>query len=175
MTRSTDTARFLRRGFALLAALGLVGTALELAMLRHWKTNIQLIPWLSCATLLVALVLLVVRPGARSITTVRALAVVIALSGLLGVVEHVYGNYQAGPLNARYTDRWATMSSTARWWAAITKAVGASPAVAPAVLIQAALCLLFATTGHPAARRGAPSSTSDELLVDDRASSVPIA
>ena len=46
-----------------------------------------------------------------------------------------------------------TMSSTTRWWKAVTKSVGPSPMLAPAVLVQASLCLLFATRRHPAVGR----------------------
>lgn len=35
----------MRRGLLALSAVGVVGTAIELAMLRHWGSSAQLVPW----------------------------------------------------------------------------------------------------------------------------------
>jgi hypothetical protein len=81
---------------------------------------------------------------------VRVLAVAVFLSAGLGVVEHVVANYDAGPLDFRYSAKWATMSAGSRWWAAATESVGPAPALAPLVLAWSSLCLAFATLDHPA-------------------------
>ncbi|MCZ7527608.1 MAG: hypothetical protein M5U14_15245 [Acidimicrobiia bacterium] len=146
------TVRLLRRALVLLAALGLVGTAVELALLRHWGSATRVIPWVALAALAAGVVLLAVRPQRGTVLAVRALAVAGVLSALVGVYEHVAANHGAGPLDLRYADAWATMSALSRWWAALTNSVGPSPVVAPAVLAQVALCLLFATVHHPALR-----------------------
>jgi hypothetical protein len=147
-----DPAAVLRRCFLALAAVGAVGTGVELALSRHWTSTIQLIPWFALGATAVALVLLVARPGPRSLRIVRILAVAVVLTAGFGVFEHVLANYDAAPLDFRYTARWATMSTTSRWWTAASESVGPSPTLAPGVLAQSALCLLFATLGHPGLR-----------------------
>jgi hypothetical protein len=137
----------LRRCFLGLAAAGVAGTAIELALSRHWTSAVQLIPWYTLAVLTVALVLAARSPGPRTVRAVRLLAVLVMLAAAFGIYEHVLANYNAGPLDFRYTQRWASMSATSRWWAAMSEAVGPSPTLAPAVLAQAAACLLFATLG----------------------------
>ena len=100
--------------------------------------------------LVASLALLLRRRTARTIWAVRAGAGVVAPSGVVGVYEHILENFHAGPLDYRYTDRWPTMTTLSRWWTAISKTTGPAPTLAPAVLILAALGLLFASTGHRA-------------------------
>jgi hypothetical protein len=71
---------------------------------------------------------------------------------VFGVYEHIASNYEAGPLDFRYADRWATMSMPARVWAAASGTVGPSPALAPATLALAGACLVLATIGLPGAQ-----------------------
>jgi hypothetical protein len=155
--RPPSTAAALRRGLVLLAAIGVVGTAVELAMERHWKTGVQLIPWYTLGAIAVGVVLLAVRPRRRTVRAVRALVVAVFLVAAFGVYEHIQANYDAAPLDFRYADRWPTMSTADRWWTAASGGVGPSPPLVPAVLAQAALCLGLATIAHPAlADRVAP-------------------
>lgn len=143
----TVTVDFLRRCFLALAVTATAGTAIELALSRHWSTAIQLIPWYAVGGLAVGAVLLVARPRPLAVRAVRVLAVVVVLTSGLGIYEHVAANYHAAPLDFRYESKWATMSAGSRWWAAISESVGPSPTLAPAVLAQAAVCLLLATLG----------------------------
>jgi len=158
----TDPAARLRRCFLGLAAGGVVGTAVELALSRHWNSAVQLIPWATLAVMVVGLVLLVARPGRRSMRTVRMLAAAVLLAAAFGVFEHASANYDAGPLDFRYTSKWATMSAASRWWAAASQSVGPSPMLAPLVLAQSALCLVFATLGHPALAAGTTGTAAEE-------------
>ncbi len=116
--------------------------------------------WAALALLVVAIVLLARHPTARSVRVAQVIAVVVVVAAAIGMLEHIVGNDEAGPLDAQYGDGWDAMSSAAAWWAATVQAVGPSPALAPGVLIQGALCVLFATIGHPASRSGT-SSASD--------------
>ncbi len=141
----------LRRGLLGVAALSVTGTVIELAMLRHWTQASQVIAWGACAALLVAIAL-AARPASPTVVRVaRTIAFVVCVSAAFGVWEHVEGNYDAAPLDAEYGERWDSMSAAARWWAAFTKSVGPSPALAPLVLVQAALLILLALHRHPAA------------------------
>ena len=131
----------LQRCLLALATLAVAGTAVELAMLRHWNGLIQLIPWAALAVVAVAIGL-VLR---RRIRLARILAVAVFVTAALGIYEHTLANYHAGPLDFRYAARWATMSSGSRWWAAFTESVGPSPTLAPLVLAWSSLCVWFAT------------------------------
>jgi hypothetical protein len=150
---SASAAPALRRGLILLAVLGVVGTAAELAAERHWETAVQLIPWFTLGIIAVGVVLLLVRPRPATIWAVRVITIVVFASAAFGVFEHVNANFNAGPLDFRYSARWATMSTAARWRTAMTGGVGPSPPLAPAILAQAALCLGLATLSHPALSR----------------------
>jgi len=125
------------------------GTAVELAMLRHWGDKTQLVPWFCLGLLALATAALAIRPGVVVIRWVRSVCAVVALGAGVGVYMHIRENYRAGPLDAAYSDRWDSMSTVAQLWAAFTKTVGPSPALAPMVLIMAALCLVIATLRHP--------------------------
>jgi hypothetical protein len=124
-----------------------------LATLRHWKTNIQLVPWFTLGVTLISLLLVSIAPTAVAVRSARWLAIAVIVCTVFGVYEHILGNYRVAPLDFRYTDRWPTMSKFSRWWAAANKTVGPSPPLAPAALAYSALCVLFATIRHPATRR----------------------
>jgi hypothetical protein len=150
-----------RRLFLVLAGLGLAGTAVELAMLRHWDSTSQLVPWGGLLVLAVALVLLATRPYA--VRAVRVLLLVVAACAALGVVLHVKANYDAGPLDFRYTTRWPAMSPASKWWAAATETVGPAPTLAPLALVQTALSAWFATLGLASGHhRGNARRTADD-------------
>ena len=155
MTVSVD---FLRRCFLALAVAATAGTGVELALSRHWTSAIQLIPWYAVGGLAAGAALLVARPRPVSVRAVRVLAVVVVFTAVFGIYEHVLANHHAGPLDFRYESKWETMSAGSRWWAAISESVGPSPTLAPAVMAQAAVCLLLATLGHPALAAGTAAS-----------------
>jgi hypothetical protein len=134
-----------RRAFLTFAAAGVAGTALELAMSRHWGSLVMFIPWVVLAALTAGIAVAVFRPSPRALRAVRWLAVVVAATAVFGVVRHVLANYDAGPLDADYETRWATMSALARWWAALIQSVGPSPTVAPLILALSAACLWLGT------------------------------
>ena len=154
MTQDADTgvptATLLRRGVLVLALAGLVGAAVELIFLRHWKTTTQLIVWPTLATLAVGLILLVRRPSRRSVLWARRLAVAVALVAVIGVGLHALANVDAGPLDRVFATRWSTMSPLAQWWEAVTGGVGPAPVLAPGVLAEVSLALAIATLRHPA-------------------------
>ncbi len=147
-----DGAGALRRGVLALAAVGALGTWLELAVARHWKSPVQLIPWISVLAVVIAVALVAASPTSGRILVARALAAVSALTGMFGVVKHVQSNYESGPLDAVYGQNWQTMGVLSRLWHATIESVGASPSFAPGALALLAACVLVATIGHPAAR-----------------------
>jgi hypothetical protein len=143
------TTALMRRFLLWLAAASAAGTAVELAMLRHWKSLDQLVPWVALAAAAVA-IWLVARPTRRAIRTARVLALAVALTAAVGLAEHVVANYEAGPLDVGYAATWDSMSELSRWLVAVTETVGPSPPIAPGVLAQIGLAVLIATIRHPA-------------------------
>ncbi len=157
---NVDTATLLRRGVLLLAVLGIVGAAVELVFLRHWKTATQLIVWPTIVALAVSLVFLVQRPTRRAVVWARRLAVGVAVVAVIGVVLHANANFDAGPLDRAFATRWDTMSPIAQWWEALTGGVGPAPVLAPGVLAEISLALLIATLRHPALEGGNQAATA---------------
>jgi hypothetical protein len=88
----------------------------------------------------------------------------VILSAVLGIWTNVYANYDAAPLDQRYSESWDSLSEATRWWLALSKTVGPSPPLAPGALAQAGLSLLLATLHHPALRRAQapPSKVEDD-------------
>ncbi|MFN8584999.1 MAG: hypothetical protein U0446_06735 [Dehalococcoidia bacterium] len=152
--------RQLRLALLALAGLGLAGTAVELVLERHWDGLEQLVPWPFLAAGVVSLVLLSIRPGAASVRVARLLAAALFIGASVGIWRHVAANYDAGFLDFRYADRWPSMSGLDRWWHAATKSVGPAPVLAPGVLAQVGLALLFATVRHPALRSHAEEKST---------------
>jgi hypothetical protein len=148
----TGGERALRTGLLGIAGLGVVGTLLELALARHWKDPLQVLPWVMVAALGVAVLFVAFRASPRVVRTARALAIIAFPVGLFGVYEHVEANHHAGPLDAVYGARWDSMSGVSQWWHALVESVGPSPSFAPGVMALIALCLLVASIGHPRRR-----------------------
>jgi hypothetical protein len=145
----TTVAPRLRRGLLWLAGLTIAGLAVELALERHWTQPVQLIAWAALAIAAGGLLLMLWSPSARQVQVARILAILVMVSALFGVWEHVESNWDAGPLDRNYSDTWDTLSSTNQWWLAITKTVGPSPVLAPGALAQVGLSILLATVRHP--------------------------
>jgi hypothetical protein len=140
----------LRRWLIALSALAASGTALELVLLRHWDNGLELVPFISIAVIGLAIGVLAREPGRRAVRAVRLIAITVAVSGAIGVFIHIRSNYEAAPLDFRFTDSWPTTAEPIRWLLAATDTVGPSPTLAPAALTFAALALLAATLRHPA-------------------------
>ncbi|MGH3692777.1 MAG: hypothetical protein ACRDRX_02025 [Pseudonocardiaceae bacterium] len=151
--RRADPLHVLRGSLVALTALGIAGTAFELASLKHWHGAIQLVPWFALVVLAGALALHMTRPA--HLPVVRGLALLVLAASAYGVFEHALANYESGPLDQRFTDTWDGLSLWLQWWYAITKTVGPAPTLAPGMLGQAAATLILATIGAGAASTNA--------------------
>lgn len=149
-----DRGPFFRTAIALLAFGIIAGTALDLAFARHWQSLEQGIAWVGLGLALLALGLARFRPTSRRVWASRALAALVLVVSVVGMWRHVVANYETAPLDFRFETRWANMSTVEQWWAASTGAVGPSPALAPAVLAQAAVCIMLAGIGAAPAQPG---------------------
>lgn len=147
-----DVATTLRRGILALAALGVVGTSVELVFLRHWTEATQLIVWPAMLLLAVGVLIVARRPTPERIRWARRLAGVVLVIAILGVLIHVHANLEAAPLDGDYEATWSTLPTLQQWWLAITGGVGPAPTLAPGALAEIAFALLLATVAHPALR-----------------------
>ena len=87
----------LRAVLLLLAGLGVVGTAAELAMERHWQGPWQLLPWLALGMTALALGVLLVRSTRPTVRFARICAALVILTAAVGVWRHVQENYDTAP------------------------------------------------------------------------------
>jgi hypothetical protein len=152
-----DLATTLRQGILGLAALGLVGTAVELVFLRHWSSALQLVVWPTLVLLFGAWWAVGLRPTPVRVRRARWLALSVLVIAALGVVVHVWANLDAGPLDQDYETTWATLPAIQQWFLAITGGVGPAPVLAPGVLAEIALAIGLATVGHPAIETPKPA------------------
>ncbi len=148
-----DGSETIRRGVIGLAALGVVGTTIELVFLRHWQGATQLLVWPAMVGLGAALLVVVRDPSARAIRAVRAVTAIVAAVAVIGVAIHVNANLNAGPLDRHFATTWDSMSPLAQWWEAVTGGVGPAPVLAPGALAEVSLALFVATVRHPGLRR----------------------
>lgn len=143
----TSDAAPLRRAVIVVAALSVAGVAVELAVERHWGSITRLIPWVTLVAAVAGVALAASEPSRRRILAVRVIAAIVLCSGLVGVGLHVNENYDAEPLDATFSERWAATPEVERWWIAISKSVGPAPPFAPLALCEVALLLGVATIG----------------------------
>jgi hypothetical protein len=139
--------RRFQRVLLALAAVTVLGTAAELAMLRHWNGFDQLIPWFALGALAAAIAAVALRRTAVTVRVARVVGTVAGAAGLYGTWVHVHSNYEVGPLDFRYQNTWATMSLASRWWKAASGGVGPSPPLGPAILALGGACLALSTLG----------------------------
>jgi hypothetical protein len=144
-----DTVTLLRRGILVLAALGTVGAAMELLLLKHWTTVGMVFGWVDIGACLVAVVLAAGSSG-RAIVAARWLAVLGLVLAAVGIGLHVHANWEAGPADGTLGAVWATLPLLERLWDAATGVVGKAPPLAPGALAEASLLVLLATVRHPA-------------------------
>jgi hypothetical protein len=143
----------LRRGLLTLAGLTVVGLLVELAAERHWTQPIQFVAWAAVAVAALAIGLVLGTPSAGRLKLARWLAILVMVSAVFGIWEHVEENHDSGGLDRVYGDTWDSLPASTQWWLAVSKTVGPSPPLAPGALAQVGFCVLLATAGHPAFRK----------------------
>lgn len=110
--------------------LMMMGTILELYLLNHYESVLQLIPIL-CIGLIILIVIILVFQRTRMIKNVfKLLLVITALSGIYGVFLHLRANYEFE----------LEMKPTANNWDLFFESLsGALPALAPFSMVVLAL------------------------------------
>ena len=77
-----------------LVALGLAGTAAELALMAHTEDTLQLVPFGAIAIAFAAVVWRLVRARPATVLAVRIAMAVMIVTGLIGVVLHYQANME---------------------------------------------------------------------------------
>jgi len=142
---NADTVLSQLRVWLFLLAGGLfIGTLLELFLINHTESAVQLIPFVLCGIGLPILALALLRPRRAALLTLRGGMAIIVVGGLFGIYEHVSNNI-AFLLEIQPN---ATSAEV------LNKALGGvNPLLAPAMLTLAAVLALTATYCHPSLTR----------------------
>jgi hypothetical protein len=142
----------LRLFAAWLFLFGAVGTLAELALIPHTESTIQWLPLAAVAVGSVAMIWALARPGTASLRGVQVTGVLIAVVGALGLWYHYRGNVAFELEMAPDSGGWSLV------WDALT---GATPSLAPGLMIQLGLLGVAFTYRHPAFS-GASSTETGE-------------
>lgn len=117
-----------------------LGTVVELILVGHTEDLWQWVPFGLCGLGAIALFVAHRWPGRTSLRMLRGVMALLALGGLLGVYQHVSHNW-AFALEIRPNTPWQAV-----FWEALG---GASPLMAPGILLLIALLAVAATWHHP--------------------------
>ena len=151
------TLRRLRAFLVLLATALFAGTIGELLAAKHYRDPIQLVPFALCGLGLLALGAIWTRPSRGAILAVRALMIVIALGSVLGVYEHLAGNYEFVHEVRPSADTWALAKATL---------TGRDPLLAPGILAVGAALAIAATYATAALEAARPTVDRRTMAVE---------
>lgn len=148
-----DASAPLRRLLLGLLLIGLLGSATELVLLKHYETGWMLLPFAAIALAVIAAVWRLARPSTRSVTWLRLAMLPLLVGGGLGMVLHYSGGLEF------QADMDPTLSRWQLFWKVVR--MQAPPALAPGILVQLGLLGLATSFRDPLARRpgGAGPST----------------
>jgi hypothetical protein len=134
----------LRRFLLALAALLCLGTLGELVLIDHLEEPLQYVPFVLCGLGLIAIAAVFFKPQRKTIWALRVIMVLVALGGFLGVYEHLAGNQEfALEINQQASGSELLMDTL----------TGASPVLAPGVLVITAIVAQASTYFHPALKQ----------------------
>lgn len=143
-TANDPVPRPIRLALVAILVLGLVGTGVELLLLKHTEGFWQLSPLVLMAAALLGVIPAVVAPSSATIRVFQVLMAIFVVSGAIGVLQHYRGNAEWE------LERMASLSGFDLFRHAI---MGATPTLAPGTMIQLGLVGLLFTYRHPALRR----------------------
>ncbi|MGE0352444.1 MAG: hypothetical protein AB7I33_00820 [Gemmatimonadales bacterium] len=142
--------RLFRLAILSILLLGLLGTVVELLLLEHWDGVWQYLPFILIGIALGTLGWHGLRPGRFGLIALRLVMILFLLGGVAGVLLHYRGNVEFE------LERSPGLGGFALFKEAM---MGATPALAPGMMIQLGLLGLLYTFRHPAFGTG-PRSTS---------------
>ena len=140
----TATLTVIRRVLLAILMFGMLGTCVELVLLKHYESAAQLIPLVLLAT---GLVVVVWHAGIGSRSSARGLRITMALflvAGMVGVVLHYRGSLEFQ----------MELDATQHGWPLFLNVMRAKapPALAPGVMAQLGLIGIASAYRHPALR-----------------------
>lgn len=152
-----STISVLRAMLAVILAIGMLGTVLELVLLKHVGDFWQLVPVVLIGLALVQLAWYGVTRSRTALRSIRAMMVLFFLSGGIGVFLHVNVNMEDGrESNPSLTRKELYQEAL----------MGSTPALAPGTMVQLALIGLAFVFRHPGLRAHA----HDDALIGEEES-----
>lgn len=127
---SEGTLALVRRALVVILGLAMAGILVELLLLEHFEDAWQLVPLVLLGFGLAALPWHAMAPSATTARVWRTLMALFILAGLVGFYMHYSGNVE---FELEQTP------SAARWVLFREAMMGATPALAPGVMIQIGL------------------------------------
>lgn len=130
-------------------AIGVLGTGVELVLLKHYEDWWQWAPIVLLGIALIVNVVVVMAPVRLWVRILQVVMLVFVITGVVGVWLHYKGNVEWE------LERMASLSGLELFRSAI---MGATPTLAPGTMLQLGLIGLLYTYRHPALSRRQPQS-----------------
>jgi hypothetical protein len=137
-----NTLSVIRRWLLAVLVFGLVGTGIELFLLEHYETAVQLVPLVFVALALAVLTWHGVNGNALSIRALQATMVLFLMAGVAGVGFHLRGAAEFQLEIDPSQRRWDIFKKVMR--------AKAPPVLAPGLMVQLGLVGLAYAYRHPA-------------------------
>lgn len=135
------TTRVLRRALLALFLFGAVGCGAELVLLDHTEGVWQWIPLALLGTSLVVLAWHRISPRPTTVRVFQVVMILFAVGGLIGLYQHYQGNAEFE------LEMYPSLGGLELIWESLR---GATPALAPGMMIQLGLIGLAYAYRHPA-------------------------
>jgi hypothetical protein len=140
-----ETIAALRRLLLGVLTFGLVGTSIELVLLKHYEDAWMLAPFAVMSVALVAAAARLLAPAAWSVRCLQAAMILLLVAGGIGSYLHYEGGLSF------QVDMDPTLSRWQLFWKVVR--MQAPPTLAPGVLVQLALVGLVSTYRDPLLER----------------------
>ena len=131
--------------------IGVLGTGIELLLLKHTEDWWQWAPIVMLAAALMVTVAVALAPVTAAVRALQALMLLFLITGVVGTWLHYRGNVEWE------LERMASLGGMELFRAAI---MGATPTLAPGTMVQLGLIGLLYTYRHPALQRHSPQSST---------------
>ena len=129
--------------------IGMLGTGIELVLLKHYEDWWQWAPIVMLGVALVVNAAVAIAPVAFWVRALQVVMLAFVITGVVGVWLHYKGNVEWE------LERMASLSGLELFRSAI---MGATPTLAPGTMLQLGLIGLLYTYRHPALARRQPQS-----------------
>ena len=152
----TDTLVLLRGWLMLVLIAGLLGTGVELLLLKHTDGIWQLAPLVLIAVALVVVAWCLVVRSRLSVRALQGTMSLLVLSGVVGMIQHFRGNV------AYERDSNPSLSGAELYRSAVQ---GSTPSLAPGAMIQLGLIGLLIAFRHPGLARSKRDESPPETEI----------